>query len=112
MAGAAVHLDAGAHDSGPRSGSPRARRSLQLLWWIPLSPIVGFLLASLVLADSWPLWQVVPLALTLAAPFVVGALYGYATIKHGDRTGWVGLLIHLAMVIVAIVLPISESVSR
>ena len=112
MAGAALHLDAGAHDTGPRSSSPQARRSRQLLWWIPLSPIVGFLLASLILADSWPLWQVIPLALTLAAPFAVGALYGYAAIKRGDRTGWVGLLIHLAMTIVAIVLPISESISK
>ena len=58
------------------------------------------------------LWQVIPLALTLAAPFVVGALYGYAAIKRGDRTGWVGMLIHLAMTIVAIVLPISESIGK
>jgi hypothetical protein len=48
------------------------------------------------------------LALTSAAPFVVGALYGYAAITRGDRTGWVGLLIHLAMTIVAIVLPITR----
>jgi hypothetical protein len=82
-------------DDGASSGSPQARRSLQLLWWLPLSPIVGFLLGSLMLSESWPLWQVVPLALVLAAPFVVGALYGYAAIRRGDRMGWVGLLIHL-----------------
>ena len=67
--------------AGAPSLSPPARRSLQLLWWIPLSPIVGFLLGSLILSDSWPLWQVVPLVVVLAAPFAVGALYGYAAIR-------------------------------
>jgi hypothetical protein len=52
------------------------------------------------------------LALVLAAPFVVGALYAFAAIRHHDRTGWVGLVLHLAMTIVAIVLPISESMSK
>ena len=91
---------------------PKARRSLQLLWWIPLSPIVGFLLGSMILSESWPLWQVIPLALALAAPFVVGALYAYSAIRHHDTTGWVGLVLHLAMTIVAIVVPISESISK
>lgn len=107
MAPAGRQLDAEAP-----SGSPQARRSLQLLWWIPLSPIVGFLLGSLILSESWPLWQVIPLALVLAAPFVVGAVYGYAAIRRDDRTGWVGLVLHLAMAIVAIVVPISESISK
>ncbi len=92
--------------------SPQSRRSLQLLWWIPLSPIVGFILGSLFLSESWPLWQVVPLALLLAAPFVVGALYAFAAIRHHDRTGWVGLILHVAMTFIAIVLPISESMSK
>ena len=92
--------------------TPQARRSLRLLWWIPLSPIVGFLLGSLILSDSWPLWQVIPLALVLAAPFVVGALYAYSAIRQHDRTGWVGLVLHLAMTIVAIVIPISESINN
>ena len=92
--------------------SPQARRSLQLLWWIPLSPIVGFLLGSLILSESWPLWQVVPLALALAAPFAVGALYAFAAIRRRDRRGWVGLVLHLAMTIVAIVAPISESIGK
>jgi hypothetical protein len=92
--------------------TPQARRSLQLLWWIPLSPIVGFFLGSLILSDSWPLWQVIPLAVALAAPFVVGALYGYAAVRRGDKTGWIGLVVHAAMAIVAIMVPISESISN
>lgn len=95
----------------PSRTSP-ARRSFLLLWWIPLSPIVGFILASWLLSESWPLWQVIPLALVLAAPFVIGAGYAYAAIRRHDRAGWVGLVLHLAMAIVAIVVPISESISR
>jgi hypothetical protein len=92
--------------------SPQARRSLQLLWWIPLSAIVGFFLGSLILSESWPLWQVIPLAVALAAPFIVGARYGYAAVRCGDKTGWIGVVVHVAMAIVAIVLPISESISN
>jgi hypothetical protein len=77
-----------------------------------MSPVVGFLLGNLMLSESWPLWQVVPLALALSTPFAVGALYGYASIRGGDRTGWVGLIIHLGMMIVAIAMPISESFSK
>jgi hypothetical protein len=106
MARAELNVDAGAP-----SVSPQARRSLQLLWWIPLSPIVGFLLGSLILSESWPLWQVIPLVLVLAAPFAVGALYGYSAIRRHDRTGWVGLVLHSVMTVVAIVMPISESIS-
>jgi hypothetical protein len=73
--------------------------------------LVGFLLASLLLSESWPLWRVIPLALMLAAPFIVGALYGYAAIRHGDKRGWIGLVIHSAMALVAIVMPITESIS-
>jgi hypothetical protein len=102
-----VHLDA-----ATTAVSPQARRSLQLLWWIPLSPIVGFLLGSLFLSDSWPLWQVVPLALALATPFVIGAFYAYSAIRHHDRTGWIGLVLHLAMTTIAIVMPISESLAK
>jgi hypothetical protein len=48
----------------------------------------------------------------LAGPLVVGALYGYSAIRRHDRTGWVGLVLHLAITIVAIVLAISESISK
>jgi hypothetical protein len=47
----------------------------------------------------------------LAAPFAVGARYGFAAVRRHDRTGWVGLVVHLAMTVVAIVLPISESIA-
>jgi hypothetical protein len=99
-------------DAGAPSVSPDARRSLRLLWWIPLSPIVGFALGNLMLSESWPLWQVIPLALLLAAPFIIGAVYASSAIRRHDRTGWVALVLHLAMTIVAIVMPISESIGK
>jgi hypothetical protein len=46
-------------------------------------------MGSLILSESWPLWQVIPLALVLAAPFVIGALYASSAIRRHDRTGWV-----------------------
>jgi hypothetical protein len=52
------------------------------------------------------------LAVALAAPFFVGALYGYAAVRRGDRTGWIGLVVHATMAIVAIMVPISESISN
>jgi drug/metabolite transporter (DMT)-like permease len=36
------------------------------------------LLGNLMLSESWPLRQVIPLALWLAAPFMVGAIYAYS----------------------------------
>lgn len=92
--------------------TPQAARSLRLLWWLVLGPIVGFILGSLFLSETWPLWQVIPLAFLLAAPFAVGALYGFAAIRLHDRTGWVGFVLHLTLMIVAIVMPISESLSN
>ena len=94
------------------SPSAEARRSLLLLWWLPLSPIVGFLLASALLSESWPLWQVIPLALVLAAPFAAGAFYGFRAIRSHDRMGWIGFIVHLVVMAVAIVMPISQSITR
>lgn len=93
----------------PGPGGPEV---LLLLWWIPLSPTAGFLLAGAFLSESWPSWQVVPLALLLAAPFAVGAVYGYRAFRRHDRAGLIGLIVHAAMVVVAIVMPISESLNR
>lgn len=107
-----ISLEAVAAGTPSNAMSPQAARSFRLLWWIALGPIVGFMLGSLFLSDSWPLWQVVPLALLLAAPFAVGALYGFAAIRRHDRAGWFGFVIHLMLMTMAIVMPISESLSH
>jgi hypothetical protein len=93
------------------AASQAARTSLRLLWWIPLSPLVGFVAASWFLADDWPLWQVLPLELVLAAPFAIGALLGLRAIRLGDKRGWIGAVLHVTFLVVALVLPITESVT-
>lgn len=86
--------------------------SLRLLWWLPVAPIVGFLLGSLFLSESWPLWQVIPLVIVLAAPFAVGAFFGVSAIRFHDKRGWIGLILHQTLMTVAIVMPISENLSK
>jgi hypothetical protein len=81
-----------------------------LLWWLPLSPIVGFVLANRLLSDSWPLWQVVPLALGLATPFAIGAHFGLKAVRLGDRRGWLGLVVHLVLAAIALAMPIAQAV--
>jgi hypothetical protein len=93
------------------AGSQAAQTSLRLLWWIPLSPLIGFVAASWLLADDWPLWQVLPLGLILAAPFALGAFLGLRAIRLGDKRGWIGAVLHITFLVVALVLPITESMT-
>lgn len=88
-----------------------ARRSLKLLWWIPLSVLGGFLVANRFLSESWPLTQVVPLAVVLATPFGVGAYHGLRAVRLGEAKGWIGLALHVVFMLTALVMPIIEAVS-
>jgi hypothetical protein len=81
------------------------------LWWAPLSVVVGFVAASWFLSEAWPLWQVVPLALILATPFAVGAYFGLRAVRFGEDRGWIGLILHLILMVTALVMPIIESVT-
>ncbi|HET8739983.1 MAG TPA: hypothetical protein VFO17_09645 [Acidimicrobiia bacterium] len=92
-------------------GERWARISLQLLWWAPLSAVVGFVAASWFLSESWPLWQVLPLASILAAPFAAGAYYGVRAVRAGVRQGWFGLIPHLLLVVTALVMPLMEALA-
>jgi hypothetical protein len=92
-------------------GIAERRRSLRLLWWLPASPFVGFLAAEALLSETWPLWQVVPLAVALASPFVLGALSGTRAMRHGCKEAWIPTVLHVAFAILALVMPISESLS-
>lgn len=94
------------------AGTSAERRSQALLWWIPLSPLVGFVAAELLLDSSWPLWQVVPLASALATPFVVGAVYALHAVQQGSRRAWILAIVHVAFAVLAVVMPISESITR
>ena len=88
-----------------------ARRSLKLLWWIPLSALAGFLLANRLLPEAWPLTLVIPLAVILATPFGVGAYYGLRAVRLGSAKGWIGLLLHVVFMLTALIMPITEAVS-
>ena len=93
------------------AGQETARKSLWLLWWAPLSPLVGFVAASWLIDESWPLLQVVPLALILAAPFAVGAYFGFRAVSMRAPRGWIGLSLHLILMLVALVLPIVQALT-
>jgi hypothetical protein len=82
---------------------------MKLLWWIPLSAVVGFVVANRFLSESWPLWQVIPLSAVLAAPFGVGAYYGLKAVREGASRGWIALIAHLGFMAVALVMPIAEA---
>ncbi|HEU4915497.1 MAG TPA: hypothetical protein VFV13_02950 [Acidimicrobiia bacterium] len=99
----------------PQKASDRGERAAQLsirfLWWLPLSPIVGFIVANRLLSESWPLWQVLPLAIVLATPFAVGAYFGLKAVRLGERRAWAPLAIHVVFMTIALVMPISQSLS-
>lgn len=84
---------------------------MRFLWWLPVSPIVGFVVAGRFLAEPWPLWKVAPLALALAIPFAIGAYFGFKAIRLGDRRGWFGLIAHFALMVTALAMPISEALA-
>lgn len=99
----------------PQKASDRGERAAQLsirfLWWLPLSPIVGFIVANRLLSESWPIWQVLPLAIVLATPFAIGAYFGVKAVRLGVRRGWVPLAIHFILMVIALAMPISQSLS-
>lgn len=92
-------------------GQRAARISMRLLWWAPLSMIVGFILASWFLSESWPTAQVVPLAVILATPFGIGAYHGFRAVRSGERRGFVGLALHLVGMGIALVMPLTQIAS-
>lgn len=93
-------------------GERAVRSSIRFLWWAPLSIVVGFVLANRLLSESWPLWQVVPLAVVLATPFGVGAYQGLRAVRFGQSRGWIGIILHSALMAIALVMPITEALTQ
>ncbi len=87
------------------------RLSARLLWWLPLSPLVGFITASWLLAESWPLWQVVPLAVVLATPFGFGVYHGLKAIRLGKHSAFIPVMVHAVLGLVALVMPVAEALT-
>lgn len=65
-------------------------------------------MANRFLSESWPISQVMPLALILATPFAIGAFFGLKAILLGDRRGWAGFATHLVLMAIALGMPIAQ----
>jgi hypothetical protein len=88
------------------------RWALRLLWWIPLSPFVGFVIAGRWLSASWPIWQVALMAMVLAAPFGAGAYLALRAVHLGGTSRCIAVaLLHGLFMVLAVVLPVSESLA-
>ena len=92
-------------------GERAARVSIRLLWWVPLSVIVGFVFASWFFSEPWSLWQVVSLAVILATPFGIGAYYGLRAVRLGESRGWIGLAPNAVFMAIALIMPITEALT-
>jgi hypothetical protein len=73
--------------------------------------VVGFLVSNRLLSESWPLTQVIPLAVVLATPFGVGAYYGLRAVRLSVSKGWIGLVLNVLFMLIALVMPITEALS-
>ena len=84
---------------------------MQLLWWIPLSVVFGFLVSNRFLSEWWPLTQVIPVVVALATPFGIGAYYGLRAVRLGEAKGWIGRALHVVFMLTALVMPIIEALN-
>jgi hypothetical protein len=102
-----------AHRSPAGQGAGNAQRwALRLLLWIPLSPVVGFVIAGRWLSSSWPLGQVAPMAIVLAAPFGIGAYLAFRAVRRGARREWIVVMfLHGVLMVLALAVPIGESLA-
>jgi hypothetical protein len=94
-------------------GTREARLSRRCLWWLPAAPFAGFALAGRVLdlgtEGAWVLWKAAVLGGLLMAPFALGVWFGYQSVRKGCRGGWVGLFANLGLAILAIGMPLAET---
>lgn len=117
MSAIRVRSDAASASSptGPIPGARESKLSRYFLWWLPVAPFVGFTLAETVFdlgaEGDWELWQAALLGALLMAPFAVGAYFGLRSVLRGFRGGWVGLATNLVLGVLAIGMPIVESLT-
>ena len=60
---------------------------------------------------DWELWKAALLERFTVAPFAVGAYLGLRSVLKGFRGGWVGLAANLVLGVLAISMPIAESLT-
>ena len=116
MAALGSGLDAPSRPPRPEpAGARESRLSRYFLFWILAAPSVGFALAGRVFrlgADGrWELWKAALLGVLMMAPFVVGAYFGFRSVRRGFRGGWAGLAANTVLAALAIGIPLSESLT-
>jgi hypothetical protein len=47
----------------------------------------------------------------LATPFGVGAYYGLRAVRLGQAKGWIGLVLNVLFMLIALIMPIIEALS-
>ena len=96
-------------------GARDSKLSRYFLLWLPAAPLVGLTLAETVFdlgaEGDWELWKAALLGALLMAPFAVGAYYGLRSVLKRFRGGWVGLAANLVLAVIAIGMPIAESLT-
>ncbi len=115
----AIRVPSGtASPSSPTGLIPGARESKlsrYFLLWLPVAPFVGLTLAETVFdlgaEGDWELWKAALLGALLMAPFAVGAYFGLRSVLKRFRGGWVGLAANLVLAVLAIGMPIAESLT-
>jgi membrane protein required for beta-lactamase induction len=60
-------------------------------------------------AGRWELWNAAILGTLLMSPFAVGAYFGLRSVLKGFRGGWASLAANLVLGVLAIGMPIGES---
>jgi hypothetical protein len=97
---------------GSIAGARDSRLSRYCLWWVVAAPFVGLVLAEILnlgAEGDWEFWKAAALGALMMAPFAVGAYLGLRAVLRGFRAGWVGFAANLLLGVLAIGMPISES---
>jgi hypothetical protein len=101
--------------TGVIPGARESKLSRCFLLWLPVAPFVGFTLAERVFdlgaEGDWELWEAALLGALLMAPFAVGVYLGLRSVLKGFQGGWVGLAANLVLGVLAIGMPIAESLT-
>lgn len=100
---------------GHRPGARESRQSRYCLLWVLVAPLIGFVLAERVFnlgpEGAWELWKAALLGAVLMTPFAIGACLGLRAVLKGFRGGWVGLIANLVLAVLAIGMPVLESLT-
>lgn len=61
--------------------------------------------------EDWEPSKAAVLGAVLMAPFALGTCFGLRAVRKGYAGGWVGLTANIVLAVLALVMPISESLT-